>query len=62
MNDGTNRKQKNSAVQNDRSKKMVSLNGLKPVRIKEVRSWKDKRDADLISDVLLFGRLLYGEP
>ena len=62
MNDGTNRKQKNSAVQNDRSKKMVSLNGLKLVRTNEVRPWKDKRDADLISDVLLFGRLLYGEP
>jgi len=41
---------------------MVSLNGLKPVRINEVRPCKDKRDADLIFDVLLFGRLLYGEP
>jgi hypothetical protein len=28
----------------------------------EVRSRKDKRDVDLISDPLPFGRLLYGEP
>jgi len=28
----------------------------------EVRPCKDKRGADLISDVLPFGRLLYGEP
>ena len=28
----------------------------------EVRPRKDKRGADLISDVLPFGRLLYGEP
>ncbi len=28
----------------------------------EVRPRKEKRGADLISDVLLFGRLWYGEP
>ena len=28
----------------------------------EIRPRKDKRGADLISDVLPFGRLLYGEP
>ena len=28
----------------------------------EVRSRKDKRGVDLISDVLPFGRLWYGEP
>jgi len=28
----------------------------------EVRPRRDKRGVDLISDVLLFGRLWYGEP
>jgi hypothetical protein len=32
------------------------------MRICEVRLRKDKRGVDLISDVLPFGRLLYGEP
>jgi len=33
-----------------------------PAQLYEVRPRKDKRGVDLISDVLPFGRLLYGEP
>src|SRR6059036_1086463 len=33
-----------------------------PVHIYEVRPRKDKRGFDLMSDVLPFGRLWYGEP
>jgi len=32
------------------------------LHVYEIRPRKDKRGADLISDVLPFGRLLYGEP
>ena len=32
------------------------------LHVYEVRPRRGKRDADLISDVLLFGRLWYGEP
>jgi hypothetical protein len=32
------------------------------MHVYEVRSRKDKRGVDLISDVLPFGRLWYGEP
>jgi hypothetical protein len=32
------------------------------MHVYEVRPRKDKRGVDLISDVLPFGRLLYGEP
>ena len=32
------------------------------MHVYEVRTCKDKRGVDLISDVLPFGRLLYGEP
>jgi hypothetical protein len=32
------------------------------MHVYEVRPCKDKRGVDLISDVLPFGRLLYGEP
>jgi hypothetical protein len=32
------------------------------MHVYEIRPRKDKRGADLISDVLPFGRLLYGEP
>ena len=32
------------------------------MHVYEVRPRKDKRGADLISDVLPFGRLWYGEP
>ena len=32
------------------------------MHVYEVRPRKDKRGCDLISDVLPFGRLLYGEP
>jgi hypothetical protein len=32
------------------------------LRFYDVRPRKDKRGADLISDVLPFGRLWYGEP
>jgi len=32
------------------------------MHVYEVRPSKDKRGVDLISDVLPFGRLLYGEP
>ena len=32
------------------------------MRVYEVRPRKDKRGVDLISDVLPFGRLWYGEP
>jgi hypothetical protein len=32
------------------------------VHLYEVRPRKDRRGVDLISDVLLFGRLWYGEP
>jgi len=32
------------------------------MHIYEIRPRKDKRGVDLISDVLPFGRLLYGEP
>ena len=33
-----------------------------PAHVYEVRPRKDKRGVDLISDVLPFGRLWYGEP
>jgi hypothetical protein len=33
-----------------------------PMHVYEVRPRKDKRGVDLISDVLPFGRLWYGEP
>jgi hypothetical protein len=33
-----------------------------PMHVYEVRPRKDHRGVDLISDVLPFGRLLYGEP
>jgi hypothetical protein len=33
-----------------------------PAHVYEVRPRKDKRGVDLISDVLSFGRLWYGEP
>jgi len=37
-------------------------NDLTANHVYEVRPRKDKRGVDLISDVLLFGRLWYGEP
>jgi hypothetical protein len=33
-----------------------------PMHVYEVRPGKDKRGVDLISDVLPFGRLVYGGP
>ena len=33
-----------------------------PFHVYEIRPGKDKRGVDLISDVLPFGRLWYGEP
>jgi len=33
-----------------------------PMHVYEIRPRKDKRGVDLISDVLPFGRLWYGEP
>jgi hypothetical protein len=38
------------------------MSSTKRAHIYEVRPRKDKRGADLISDVLPFGRLWYGEP
>jgi hypothetical protein len=35
---------------------------IQPTHVYEVRPRKDKRGVDLISDVLPFGRLWYGEP
>jgi len=35
---------------------------MRATHVYEVRSRKDKRGVDLISDALLFGRLWYGEP
>ena len=35
---------------------------MQPPHVYEVRSRKDKRGVDLISDALPFGRLWYGEP
>jgi hypothetical protein len=35
---------------------------IQPTQVYEVRPRKDKRGFDLISDVLPFGRLWYGEP
>jgi hypothetical protein len=35
---------------------------MQPTHMYEVRPRKDKRGVDLISDVLPFGRLWYGEP
>jgi hypothetical protein len=41
-------------------KKMIECQST--VHVYEVRPRKDKRGVDLISDVLSFGRLFYGEP
>jgi hypothetical protein len=35
---------------------------MQPQHVYEVRPRKDKRGVDIISDVLPFGRLWYGEP
>jgi hypothetical protein len=35
---------------------------MQPTHVYQVRPRKDKRGVDLISDVLPFGRLWYGEP
>jgi len=35
---------------------------LQPIAVAQARRWSDKRGFHLISDVLSFGRLLYGEP
>jgi hypothetical protein len=43
-------------------KEMTSSHAMQSMHVYEVRPRKDKRGVDLISDVLPFGRLCYGEP
>ena len=40
----------------------ASMTSTIPAHVYEIRPRKDKRGVDLISDVLPFGRLWYGEP
>ena len=41
---------------------MLNNAALQPIAVAQARQWSDKRGFHLISDVLSFGRLLYGEP
>ncbi len=41
---------------------MATMTSMIPARVYEIRPRSDKRGVDLLSDVLPFGRLWYGEP